>query len=52
MGYDAGDESARQTAIHGSATRLFHQAPQYHKLECSFGRAPGDVGSERHKAIH
>ena len=52
MGYDAGDDSERQTAIQPSATRLFNEAPQYHKLEWSFGRAPGDAGSERHKAIH
>ena len=52
MGYDAGDDTERQMAIHGSATRRFNEAPQYHKLEWSFGPAPGVVGSERHKAIH
>ena len=52
MGYDASDDTERQTAIHRSATRRFNEAPQYHKLEWSFVRAPGDVGSERHKEIH
>ncbi len=52
MGSDAGDDSERQTAIHGSATLQCNEAPQYHKFEWSFGRAPGDAGSESHKAIH
>ena len=51
-GYDADDDTERQMAIHGSATRRFNEAPQYHKLEWSFARAPADVGSERHMAIH